>query len=214
MSTNTALMSLQDELAQLSKTVSKPSGFNIKLSNKVFTLPDGNSSDKPIDVIILDWRNVNLYYPNVYNSQAPEGPACFAIGKIIDELSPTDVDEPVAPTCAVCKFNEFGSGANGRGKACKNTVKIAVVPVDATDETQPWIISIPPTSLTEWGNYVNTLGNSMGMLPVQVITQIGFDANSSFPKLKFGNPQPHDLIDVAMTLRPAAMTLLEATPSK
>lgn len=208
-----ALATLQEELKSLANQVQKPSGFNIKTANKMFTMPDGSTNEGPLECIILDWRNVNSYYPNVYNSKAPENPKCYAINKDINMMIPgDDVPEPISEDCATCKYNEFGSGANGRGKACKNSVRLAIVPPDAKKDTQPWILTVAPTSLTDWSNYVNTLASTAGVLPLQVITAIAFDASQTYPKLKFGNPQPHDKIDVAMGLRPTAATLLNASP--
>lgn len=214
---STALQSLQEEmkaeLDTLKETVSKPSGFSISTRNKMFTTPDGESSPGPLECIILDWRNANLYYPKVYNANAPESPDCFAIGKMIKEMVPSsNCEEPQSSSCENCTLNEFGSGANGRGKACKNTVRLAVVPANATPDTQPWVLKLSPTSLTEWSNYTLKLQNKYGLLPIQVVTEVSFDPNETFPKLKFGNEKPHDVLENVAPLRVIAAALLEQEP--
>jgi len=48
--------------------------------------------------------------------------------------------------CQSCPLNEFGS--KGNGKACKNTVRLAIVPADANENTVPFIMDLAPTSTT------------------------------------------------------------------
>lgn len=215
---STALTTMQEELAEelksLSKTINKPSGFTISTRNKQFSFPDGTQANGPITAIILDWRNVNMYYPKVYNQNNPENPECYAQHKVIKEMAPDEsVEKKQHDNCEDCPMNEFGSATTGRGKACKNTVKLAVVAADATSETQPWILNVPPSSISGWSKFVLALEQQFGMLPVQVAADISFDPNESYPKLIFSNPAPHNVLELAASLRAAAQPLLNQTPS-
>lgn len=214
-----ALTSIQEqiaaELAQVSETVAAPSGHRISLKGKVFTLPDGAQTKGALEAVILDWRNVNLYYPGAYNSQKPEDPSCFAISKMIEGMAPSaNATDPQGEACKGCPWNEWGSAAGGgKGKACKNTVRIAVVPPDATAKTPIWTIDVSPTGLTGFNNLVNDLKNQRGVLPVQVITSIDFDSTADFPKLTFAGGEEHANLDVMFQLRESAVALLEREPS-
>ena len=216
---STALTTIQEqiaaELANVSDTVAAPSGHRITLKGKVFTLPDGAQTKGALEVTILDWRNVNLYYPGAYNSQKPEEPSCFAISKIIDGMKPSDnANDAQSDACKGCPWNEWGSASGGgKGKACKNTVRIAVVPVDATSETPIWTIDVSPTGLTGFNNLVNDLKNQRALLPVQVVTSIDFDSTCDFPKLTFAGGEEHGNLEVMFPLREAAAALLEREPS-
>lgn len=97
-----------------------------------------------------------------------------------------------ADSCAACPKNEFGS--LGKGKACSNTVQLAVLPADFMDDPeQPLaILKVSPTALRPFNGYVSSLATSMRTAPWGVITTIGFDPKSEYSSLRFGNPQPLD----------------------
>ncbi len=206
---------LQKELENLADSVSKPTGYNVKTTNKVFTMPDGKTHQGPIQAVILDFRNENRFYTNVYNANSPQAPDCFAVSKKLSEMAPpTSIEKPVAKTCEDCPNNQFGSGANGSGKACKNTVKLAIVAPDAKADDSVYILNVPPTSLSNWSNYATSLQSQLGLLPVQVITEISFDPGQTYPKLVFSNPQPHDTLEIMAVLRQTAQGLLDLTPER
>ena len=52
--------------------------------------------------------------------------------------------------CLSCPFNQWGSGKGERGKACKEMRRLLIMPKDSS---LPAIMSIPPTSITNWDNY-------------------------------------------------------------
>lgn len=205
---------LKRELAEVKGSVAPPSGFRVSLKGKMFTFPDGTQSAGPIDCVILDWRTAHTYYKGVYNPQKPESPACFALGKVIETLKPSEnVPEPQADSCGKCPMNQFGSAATGRGKACKNSRLLAVVPADADENTEPWIVTVSPTGIKGFDNYVTKLSGVMGMVPIQVTTRMALNPNEAYPTLVFGSPEPHEM-DLALLfkLREAAQPLLDKEP--
>ena len=54
--------------------------------------------------------------------------------------------------CAACAFNQFGSTANGSGKACKNMRQIYLL---RSGEYLPLQLSLPPTSLRPFNDFMN-----------------------------------------------------------
>lgn len=213
---NNAVMSLQEqlkqELADVNKTVTQNEGTKISTKGKIFTLPDGTSHPGPMNAIILDWRNLRNYYTGVYNPNKPQPPVCFAVGKIVDELKPAaNSSKPQHETCEGCPFDEWGSAAQGRGKACKNSVRLAVVAVNPTEKSKIMTLDVSPTAIKSFNAMVTQL-QSMGMLPVQVTAEIGFDAAEAFPKLTFGDFQPHNNLEIVMALREKAQDILNREP--
>lgn len=211
-----AVMSLQDqikaELAVVSKTVTQNEGTKISTKGKVFTLPDGNSNAGPMTAIILDWRNLRNYYTGIYNPNKPVPPVCFAVGKIVEDLKPSEnCQKPQHETCEGCPFDEWGSASTGRGKACKNSVRLAVAAAKPNEKSKIMTLDVSPTAIKSFNAMVTQL-QGMGMLPVQVTAEIGFDASEAFPKLTFGNFQPHDDLEVAMALREKAQDILNREP--
>lgn len=203
---------LKAELAMTKDTVQAPSGRRISTKGKVFTMPDGKSGTGPIQAVILDFRNFNKYYTANYNPQDIKPPICFAINKTLDMKPHEDVAEAQAESCAECPHNQWGSAPNGgKGKACRNTVRLAITPPDASASDEPMIIDVSPTGLRSWSALVNAL-SAEGLLPVQVVTEIAFDANAAYPTLVFKAVEPHDKLEQMWTMREKAQLMLDATP--
>lgn len=219
MSTSTALTNIREklkaELATLRATVPAPTGRTISVRGKIFTFPDGKTSQGPITAVILDHRNFYSYYTRPYDQKNPVPPQCFAISKALDDLAPhKDAKDPQAADCATCTWNKWGSAPTGKGKACRNTVRIAIAPPDAKHEDEPYILKISPTGLKQWAALCNGL-ETRGLLPIQVATEIGFDANQAYPTLVLRAlaPIPEGQLEVMWTLREKAQILLDQTPA-
>ena len=207
---------LAQELAELDKTVAPPSGVRISLKGKQFAFPDGKVSPGPINAVILDWRSVNQYYKGAYNPQKIEPPSCYAMAKDRTGMAPMETaPDPQATACEGCPWNEWGSASGGgRGKACKNQVKIALVPPDATATTPPWIIDVAPSATSGFTNFVNNCKGQFGKLPIQMQVSLDFDPNQDYPKLTFADPEPlpDALVPMMFGLRTIAQPLLDKDP--
>jgi hypothetical protein len=204
---------LRQELASLHTRIAPQSGNRISLRGKVFSMPDGSIHRGPIAAVILDWRNHNAYWNVPYNPQQPADPVCFALSREFHDLAPSpECSAPQAERCALCAKNVFGSAMNGKAKACKNTRRLAIVPPDATPETEPMILHTSPTAIGAFESYVTTLAaDDAGLMPVQVITHIAFKPNTDYPTLVFGKPTPlpDDRLAVMMELREKAQLALD-----
>jgi hypothetical protein len=124
------------------------------------------------------------------------------------------VKEPQNATCEGCPKDEWGTSVTGDGKACKNTVRLAVVPPDFTADMVPWIIDASATAIKHFLQHVKMLAGNQ-LLPMQVITELSFNPAVSYPTLLFKNPGadpnvPTTVADLAtlMTLRQRAQTVL------
>ncbi len=199
---------LQEQKGQLGALPSN----KIQLKNKKFTLPDGQSSDGPLECIVLDFAWFMVHYPGVYNSANPQQPNCFAVGRENPDggnLAPHDtVEKPQHSDCKDCPKNEWGSAPTGKGKACKNQRRLIVVPPDFDEETEPMTVYVSPQGLKHWDKYVSRLNNEHSLLPVQVVTAISFDADQSYPLLKFALVDRHQRVNDAWALRERSQDLL------
>lgn len=222
--TKKEVVSVQDqirsELDTLKDKVDPPSGFLINLKGKVFTLPDGSSDDGPLTCVILDWVTSFVYFKGIYNPKDPQPPACWSISAKTAGMFPSDnvterqdVDKEGNKDvgCAKCVQNEWGSGT-GAGKACKNTRKLLIVPVDADESTQPWVVTVSPTALKHFDKYVNTM-TDMGKHPIQVVTDISFDESEPYPSLRFKAVDTHDTLELMWALKEAGNKLLYQEPN-
>lgn len=77
---------------------------------------------------------------------------------------------PAGQACATCPYNKWGSDPRGgRGKHCKNMVRLAVLP---EGYVFPLIVSLPPTSIGNWANYLQRLMNKGARIYYTVVTSI------------------------------------------
>lgn len=210
---------LKAELATLKERVEPPSGFKISTKGKVFTLPDGSSNPGPMNCVVLDWVTANIYFEGIYNPNDIKPPACWAISDKPAGMGPSDkvpkrqdVDKNGKKNvgCKDCVKNEWGSGT-GRGKACKNTRRLLVVPAKAGAETQPWVLDVSPTGLKHFDKYVNSMAD-MGMHPIQVVTEVSFDESEAYPSLRFKAAKPHDNLEIMWALKEQGKSILHQEP--
>lgn len=199
---------LQEQRGQLGALPSN----KIQLRDKKFTLPDGQSSEDPLACVILDFVWFMVHYPGVYNSNNPQSPNCFAVGRENPEggeLKPHEtVDKPNFSDCKECPKNQWGSALSGKGKACKNQRRLIVVPPDFDENTEPMTLYVSPGGLKNFDKYVSRLNNEHGLLPVQVITQIAFDRDKSYPLLQFRMIDTHARVQEAWSMRERSQDLL------
>lgn len=88
-------------------------------------------------VIIPSWCLENVFYDSAYDPNNRTPPLCFAFCKNPDEkdeMGPDpahledDVFEQQSDLCKDCDQNQWGSARQGRGKACSNRRRLAVLP--------------------------------------------------------------------------------------
>ena len=210
-----AVRSIQDELkaelATLKDRVEPPSGFAITLKGKVFTLPDGSSSDGPLTCVILDWVTANVYFEGIYNPKDVQPPVCWSISDKPAEMKPSGkASKPQGANCKDCKQNEWGSGS-GKGKACKNTRRLLVVPANANENTPCWTITVSPTGLKHFDKYINMMAD-MGKHPLEVLTDISFEESEAYPSLRFKASDVHGNLELMWKLKENGQSILHMEP--
>ena len=87
----------------------------------------------------------NAYWPEGSEYDDNATPLCSSVdGKL-------GIGEP-GGSCAVCALNQFGSAAEGNGKACKN---MRVLYLLRSGEFMPLQVTLPPTSLKPFREFMN-----------------------------------------------------------
>lgn len=162
--TGTALVKWEEKFAKLAKESVK----NVKISEgKFISFGGGRMSfagadvpDDEIRCVIVGWIYHNTYYDprERYDPKNPQSPICYAFDSDEDTMAPQDnVPDKQHHDCASCPFNQFESAKTGRGKACKNTVRLALIAEDDLediDNAEVVYASIPPKSLKNWLVYL------------------------------------------------------------
>jgi hypothetical protein len=133
-------------------------GDTITVNNKknLFIMPNEQEVEE-FEALIVDFAYRNEYYIGAYNPKVITPPACFAIAPSSAQLIPS-ASSPVRHNetdCATCQQNQFGTHPNGGGKACKNTVIIAVLPPeeDVVSSHDIWILKTSPTAIRPFNKY-------------------------------------------------------------
>lgn len=154
------------------------------------TFNGGEVPDGRMNVIVLDHILENHYYADSYDPDNPSSPVCFAFSHGDEELVPHEKSsEPQCEQCKGCPMNEFGSAERGRGKACKNIRRLAIITEDEMEDPENATVAylkVPVTSVKAWAGYVQQLANVMRIPPFAAVTEISIvpDAKSQF-KLQF-----------------------------
>ena len=183
----------QEELDALRQRLAAPSGDKIKISNKQFKLPGGDTLDF-LDIVVVDFVYFNTYYEGAYDSNNIVPPNCFALHPEPKSMVPSANSPDVQDAqCAGCWANEFGS--SGKGKACQNRVLIAVLPTDANEETPFSILDISPTAVKGFSSYVGGVASAHKRLPYGVITHVECNPALKHDVAMFSDPQPFDMDD-------------------
>ena len=212
----TAVVSIQERLraeaAGIQERISAPSGNVISVTqDKHFKLPDGTKHPGPMNVVIVDFVAGNSFYEGAYDPNNITPPACFSLGTNPAQLVPSS-NSPVrqSDNCATCPMNQFGS--DGKGKACKNSRLLALLPVDADSETPIMVLKVSPTAIKAFDSYVASVARSFQLPPLGVVTEIGFDDAVTYASLRFKNPTPNENIELAFNRRDEARARLMTEP--
>ena len=138
---------LADDMDGLQMTMQRvkiPGGGNLQFEIRGDD-PDNPDYERKLVGVILYHHLANAYWPegSEYDDSVP--PLCQSFdGK-------QGYGEP-GGVCAACAFNQFGSTANGSGKACKNMRQIYLL---RSGEYLPLQLSLPPTSLRPFNDFMN-----------------------------------------------------------
>lgn len=183
----------------------RPSVGRISLKSGVMTYGGQAIPGNAMDVIIVGGAYRNVYYAGRYDPNNIVNPNCFALAdeegdlqaheNVPDENVPGDSDKTVRENpraCAGCAMGEWASDPNGgRGKACKQTRRLIMLPadvleaedpVDATTKSEMAILDVPVTSVKNYANLVNSLAATIGLPVWAVVTTVRVvpDAKTQF----------------------------------
>jgi len=138
---------LADDMDGLQLTMQRvkiPGGGNLQFEIRNDD-PDNPDYERKLVGVLLYHHLANAYWPegSEYDDNVP--PFCQSFdGK-------QGYGEP-GGVCAACAFNQFGSTANGSGKACKNMRQVYLL---RSGEYLPLQLSLPPTSLRPFNDFMN-----------------------------------------------------------
>ena len=124
--------------------------------------PDNPEAEKEIVGVIVDHHPVNAYWEDNFDGQNNPPDCSSTNGK-----EGTIAGSGETRKCATCPYNQFGSA--GGGKACKNMHRVYIL---RSGETFPILLTLPPTSLRPFADYIGKRVLSKGHRSYGVVTKV------------------------------------------
>lgn len=212
---------LANEVALLKQQVGQASSNRIKVEpSGAFTLPDGLDLGDEIQVVVVDFISKNTFYSGPYNPNNIQPPDCYAMGKVLADMAPEN-DSPAiqADKCSTCPLNQFGTGANGTSKACKNARELAVILIDpedpgaAADPSAPlYTLSLPPSAIKSFDGAVNYVARTIQGPPLKAILTVTAKNVGTYALITFSDPVPNPDYAAHFARRAEAQPLLFRKP--
>ena len=192
------------------------SGQFFGLKGGRLTFNDAPLLNNEMAVIVLDGILENVFYDGKYDPENPQTPSCFAFGREDKDMKPHEkVEHPVCDKCSSCPNNAFGSAEVGKGKACRNTRRLAMIAagtmkdgrfspfedLEHFESAQVAYMKLPVTSVKGYATFVKQLAGALKRPPFAVFTKVKVvpDDKSQF-KVTFEPlaAAPTDLLPVLM----------------
>lgn len=188
-----AVLSLKDLDKQMMKDASDASartaasgGNTIGIRNSKFSYKN-EPLGKTLECVVVDYVHCNAYYDIAFDKDSPAPAVCVAISVDGEEMAPVPSSpKPQNATCDGCPHNAWGSADIGRGKACGEQYKLAIIAVGPGEDYSTCdmaVLTLPPTSRKNWTKYVKDISEKLTRPPYGVLTEFSFDGVDDWPVL-------------------------------
>jgi hypothetical protein len=196
MSESKEVVNWEDRLAQDAKDIAKherPALSRISLRSGILSYQDQPYKDNQMEAVIIAHIHERAYYEQDFDPDVQYPPTCYAQSTDGVNMVPHgDIVEPQNASCDGCWADKFGSAKRGKGKACGQRRKLALMP--ALDNPAEYanaelaLLSIPVTSVKNFGTYVNVLASAHLRAPWGMITKIYVKPHPKFQFQVFFEP--------------------------
>lgn len=196
----TALVKWDEELARQAEVAAgmeanTGGGQFFSTKSGVLSWQDAPLPGNQMAVVILDSVLENVYYEGRYDPETPQGPVCFAFAREEKTMAPHSVvteagNEQCGASglCAGCPMNEFGTAEVGKGKACRNTRRLAMIPAGSFNTqtgkfelnedpehysaTGMGFMKLPVTSVKGYASFVKQVAGALKRPPFGIVTKV------------------------------------------
>lgn len=177
------------EMAKQAKTAVSAVGAGgnfISFKGGVMQYKGARIPEDKMRCVVIDAIPVNEFYGADFDPDGFSAPDCYAMGRAFEsgELikpadlapNPADVPRPCNPTCDGCPKHEWGSADKGRGKACKETQRLALLAEgdleNNIEDGEIAYIKVPVTSIKNWAGYSRQLIDVFHRTALAFVTEI------------------------------------------
>lgn len=233
-SDSTALVNWDEQLAaqaQVAAGMEASSGGGQFFSTKSGQLSFGGNPmpGNQMAVVILDHIFETTYYEGDYDPENPSPPTAFALGRVENELRwhETSAEGFAGELCKDSDVCQWGSADKGRGKAAKETRRLAMISAGTFNQqgkfephsdpdhfasAEPAYMKLPVMSVKGWATFVKQIAEVMRRPPHGIFTKVSVvpDAKSQFrvlfePLAAISN----DLLPIIMKKHEAVKSVIE-----
>jgi hypothetical protein len=170
-------------MAAVTSEQEKAKGDWVSFRGGIFTINGKPMAGNKAEVVVIGSIHENQFYKDRFDPNNPQPPVCYAFADTAGELAPhPEAPSPQASSCAECPNNAWGSDpAGGKGKACKNVRRLALIAADDLDKVDSapvYLAKIPITSVKNWATYASEVSNVLKRPPLGVKTTISVVPNA------------------------------------
>ena len=190
---NKSMVRWDEELAKQAEVAaamenSTATGQFFSMRGGQLTFNDAPMPGNRVLVVVLDTLLENIFYTGKFNPEEPSGPACFAFGRDDKDMAPHELaQDKQSEKCMDCPNNQWGTADTGRGKACRNTRRLALIPAgsfnargeaEVVEDAEHYntaalaFMKLPVTSVKGYAAFVKSLAGTLKRPPHGVFTRI------------------------------------------
>lgn len=181
---------LEDANAAASQEASALGGGYFSIKGGLLSFGGNEIPGSQMAVIVLDSMFLNQYFDGPYVEGQQRSPVCWAKGhgKSSDLEHHEKAEDPQHDgVCDDCPMNRFGSADTGKGKACKNGRRLALISAgdlsrdgeqvemlgdsEILEGSIGWF-NLPPTSLQAYATWVESLRSAFKRAPYAFVCKI------------------------------------------
>lgn len=129
-------------------------------------------------LIVLAVLAERAMHKNAYNPSVRQSPDCYAYAELDEEGEQTEMmphsesRDPQNKQCHDCQWNKFRTALQGKGKRCRESLRIAVLPAGKDmKKSDVWHARIPITSVPKFKELSDTILGS-GRLLHEVVVEL------------------------------------------
>ena len=176
---------------------SSASGQFFSIKAGVLSWNDAPMPNNEMAAIIVDHVLENVYYEGEYDASTPQSPVCFAFGRDEKTMAPHrlcfEAKTAKNDVCGIagqegcCEFNEWASADKGKGKACRNVRRLAMVAAGTFNKdgsfkliedpahyesTTIGYMKLPVTSVKGYAAFVKQIAGTLKRPPYGIVTRV------------------------------------------
>lgn len=186
-----ALTKYDERLAEIAKR-SKKAESKVGGEGNFISLRGGHMQYQNIAIpgnkmraVIICSVNENQFYEGRYDPDNPSAPVCYAFASPdnLDDMGPNpehEMKSQQADKCAGCPNFEWGSADVGRGKACKEVRRLAIMTEKELEDVPSAVLAFMKVSVTNlkyWAGYVRQLEDVHHKPTFAFITEISIQTD-------------------------------------